>query len=743
MKSLRSISNIIKNVKVSHKHSAEYDTDGQLFRNSGLFRCIYLGASVLVCAAFSILNYQNILLNPDNTTYKVGYTWTSPTLKASRSFPVYKPHIQYRADVHDAIEKVPAVFVRDNFASENLEAHLIKISQAIEERNDTLLLEFSTRANVNRFFSQSKETVKNETDKLIDKVLPEIKEIYEYGYIDRQKDRFGFKDVICVSVGPQTELFINKETTYDKERFSNRLQKICNNIFNDKSEPMFVDLMFKLVNPNLAYSATMTREAEDIAEQGVKKTIKIINNGEIIVKRGERLTEENINTLESYFSLNQINSEGITTAKIFGEIGNAIIYNAIFFLFIMMFRKRIYANNLHLLILCGCLMMTTFLGWLSSFLQTFNANIPFDYLIPIPAFAMFITVIFDVRTAFYVTVSMSLALAGVRGNDYFLCLTMLFTGFIATYSVRNIEDRRELFASVVFIFIGFVVSILAVDLERGFTLNDMFPQLFLSLINAILAPVVTFLLLMLVDKFSKNITTSLKLMDLIKHPHPLIKQMQEVAPATYAHSVEIAELGEAIATSINANGLLVAAGAKFHDIGKILHPEYFTENTDASAEDSHQKLTPEQSASVIIRHVTDGEKLAHENNLPKGIINFILQHHGTSLVKHFYNVACNNAKDNEVVDEAKFRYPGPRPQCKETAILMLCDNAEAISKSAPDWETFVKIYESMIDERIKDGQFNDSELTLGDIKTIKEILYTEMKGRFHTRTQYAELNTKK
>ena len=296
---------------------------------------------------------------------------------------------------------------------------------------------------------------------------------------------------------------------------------------------------------------------------------------------------------------------------------------------------------------------------------------------------MFIAIVFDSRTAFYVTLSMSLFLIGSRGNDYFIGITMLFTGSIAAYTVRDIEDRMQIFFAVIFIFVGFVLSIFITGLERGLPFSLILPQLLLGLINAITAPLLTYSLVVLFNRFKTGMINNLLLKEFLSKEHPLVTQMKETAVGTFEHSREVSRLAALIAKEINANALLTRVGAMFHDIGKMFYPENFTENQDLFPNLPKDKLTPQESAKKIITHVQLGIEEAKRQNLPPTIIDFIPQHHGTFIVKHFYNVALNESLESaNVVNENDFRYPGPIPQYKETAILMISDLAEALSKSA-------------------------------------------------------------
>jgi len=351
---------------------------------------------------------------------------------------------------------------------------------------------------------------------------------------------------------------------------------------------------------------------------------------------------------------------------------------------------------------------------------------------------MCVAIIFDSRTAFYVTVSMSFILAGCRGNDYFIGITMLFTGSIAAYAVKDIEDRMQIFFSVIFIFIGFVLSIFVTGLERGYTFSTMMPQILLGLINAITAPVITFFIVLILSRYNHTLINNLKLKIYIEKEHPIITELKKKAPGTFEHSREVSHLACLIAKEIGVNVILTQVGAMFHDVGKMEIPDCFTENKELYQTNIYENQFPKERANAIISHVTYGIEKLLAAKFPQPIIDFIPQHHGTYLVKHFYNVALNEANGNtDLVTESDFRYPGPTPQSKETVIVMLCDIAEAISKSVSSIDDFERIFEAEIDDRIKDGQFDKSQLSLSDIKTIRSVIHNEIKGKIHTRVQYA------
>jgi cyclic-di-AMP phosphodiesterase PgpH len=379
------------------------------------------------------------------------------------------------------------------------------------------------------------------------------------------------------------------------------------------------------------------------------------------------------------------------------------------------------------------------MAWVSN---QIHSSLPLELLIFIPALSMLVAIVYDSRTAFYTTVTMALLLAGIRGNDYITGTIMMFTGIIAAYTVRDIQSRIQMYLSFFYIFIGFAIAILVFGAERSSTLNEILMSLVLGFINSIMAPLITFGLLFIIERFS-NISTDLRIKEFDNLDHPLIRMLSEKAPGTYQHTLSVAMLAERCSREIGANPLLAKVGAYYHDLGKMSKSEYFTEN-QMGIDNKHDVINAKRSAKIIIDHVNDGIKLAQEHKLPQRLIDFIPMHHGTTLVKHFYAKALEAAQDSEhEVNQNDFRYPGPKPQNKETAILMICDFAEAISRlEFKTTDEIEAIIESNIYDRITDGQFDDCEITLDDLSKIKKIIAKNLIGMTHKRTSYKEIPKK-
>lgn len=397
-------------------------------------------------------------------------------------------------------------------------------------------------------------------------------------------------------------------------------------------------------------------------------------------------------------------------------------------------RKKFFYDNLSLLIISITLIFSSFLSWISI---QFSFGYPVEYLIFIPALSMLTAVVFDSRTAFYVTFTMSLLLAGIRGNDYAAGTTMIFSGTLAAYTVKDIQNRTQMFQSMFYIFLGLAISILVFSAQKSIDWNFTLQKLGIALINSALSPLFTFGLIIILERLSP-ITTDLKIKEYDNLDHPLLVKLSEVAPGTYQHSLGVANLAERCAKKINGNPLLVKVGAYFHDIGKMVKPEYFTEN-QIDIENKHDLLPPKKSAQIIKAHVTDGKEMAIQYKLPQRLIDFIVTHHGTTLIKHFYAEALEQSDENEVKED-DFRYPGPKPKTIDEAIVMICDSAEAITRVVSKSEDeIIAILEQHIKERILDGQFDNCGITLEEIQIVKDTIYKTLKGLGHQRVAYKEI----
>jgi putative nucleotidyltransferase with HDIG domain len=342
---------------------------------------------------------------------------------------------------------------------------------------------------------------------------------------------------------------------------------------------------------------------------------------------------------------------------------------------------------------------------------------------------------FDSRIGFYSTVIITLIAGALRGNDYTFMAMNLIAGGIAVYSVRDIKNRSQIFRSFLFILLGYLLAIIAFGLERFAPWSNMLVESAFAASNALVSPALTYGLLIFFERLFK-ITTDLTLLELSNFDRPLLKELARKARGTFNHSMTMGTIAEAAAEKIGANPLLARVGAYYHDVGKTITPQNFVEN-QLNNQNVHENLTPEESVSLIVRHVNEGIVLAKDHDLPQEIIDFIPMHHGNMIMTYFYERA-KKIYGEEKVKADDYRYPGPKPNTKETAIVMLADGCESAVRSIdnPDPSKVENIIKNIFKGRISDGQLDDAPITFEDISKMREEFLNILLGQHHKRIKY-------
>jgi putative nucleotidyltransferase with HDIG domain len=400
-------------------------------------------------------------------------------------------------------------------------------------------------------------------------------------------------------------------------------------------------------------------------------------------------------------------------------------------MYLYKFRKSIYNNNGRLLIISIILCINAIFAA--------GSNIISGYLIPTGFIVILMSMIFDPLMGFIVSIPSAVIVACTTNFNFEAVLIYIIGSLAGILFSYNVHQRHNIFLS------GFILGILdgIIIFSIGLVNNNaLVPSLINSSIGVaggILSAILAIGILPVFEQMF-DIITPIKLLELSNPNQPLLKKMLFEAPGTYHHSILVGNLAEAAANEVGANALLTRTGAYYHDIGKIKRPYFFKEN-QITNDNPHDKITPKLSTLIITSHVKDGMELAEEYKLPKAIKDIIEQHHGTTLVRYFYVMAMNN--ESEIVEEASFRYDGPKPFAKETAIVMLADSVEAAVRSLgnPTTMDIEKMVNKIVEEKVNDGQLDDCDLTLKDIEKIKQVFLKVLEGIFHSRIEYPEVNT--
>ena len=499
-------------------------------------------------------------------------------------------------------------------------------------------------------------------------------------------------------------------------------------------------LIVELMKPNLLFDRETTERRQQARLDRVPRNKGIILENERVVEANKRITEDD---LEKLFSLSlavdaKSASEDILqiTLAYLGRIIVVGILVSLLFGFLFVYKKIIFEDQKMVLFLCFIFLIEGVLAYL--FTQKLALS---EYLIPITVAAMVITIMFDGFVGLIATFSMIFLIGTQIGNNVEFMITSLFTSIMGIYTVRNLRRRSQLFTAI-FVLIGCsTLAIIGQGLFKGYDWQIMSYDMMNLLLLSVLSPILTYGLIGILE-VSFGITTNLTLIELLDFQQPLLKRLQQEANGTFNHCVVVGNLAEACADAIGANSLLCRVGAYYHDIGKMLRPEYYIEN-QYGGENKHDKLTPVMSAKIIKSHVSDGLLLAKEYSLPKIVSDFIPMHHGTSRVEYFYRQALE--EDNNV-DEEQFKYSGPKPNTKETGILMICEAIEAGIRSIkePDLIKIEEMITKIINSRISSGQLSECPLTMDELTRIKgnmdgnSGLLSVLKGIYHIRIEYPE-----
>ena len=400
--------------------------------------------------------------------------------------------------------------------------------------------------------------------------------------------------------------------------------------------------------------------------------------------------------------------------------------------YLELFRKDFYPQKRSITLL---FLLIIFFPVLSSIIV--EQNLASIYIIPFAMIPIIIRIFLDSRTAFMAHVTIILLCSITLRYPHEFILLQILTGMAAIFSLRELSQRSQLFRTAFIVFACYALLYFAFELIHEDDLTKLNTRMYIYFgINGILL-LFTYPLLFALEKtfgFTSNVT----LVELSNINHPLLRQMSEIAPGTFQHSLQMSNLAAEAANRIGAKSQLVRTGALYHDIGKMENPAFFTENQ--SGVNPHKSLNYEQSAQVIISHVTDGLRLADKYNLPKIIKDFIYTHHGEGLTKYFY-ISYQNEHPDEEVNTDKFRYPGVNPFTKEQAILMMADSVEAASRSLSEYteDSIGSLVDKIIDSQVTDGFFKDCPITFKDIAQVKALFKEKLRTMYHTRITYTEL----
>lgn len=644
-----------------------------------------------------------------NYEFDINKPWKYGLLQASFDFPIYKNEQQVQKEQDSILAIYQPYFHLDKEIAETMQKKL-------REDYNKNLRNVLPVSNYIRYIERS------------------LEDIYSHGILSVEDAALISKDsirsilLIDKNMGtskPADQLFTIKEAyehlmDVDTAYYDKRILQLCN--------------LNNYLTPNLVYDKEKSESARQELLSNLTWASGYVLNGQKIIDRGEIVNEQTYNILLSLQREWEKRSESTQESRL--TIVGQTLFVGIFILFFMiyleLFRKKYYERKGTLTLLFA---LIVFFPVILSIMVA--QNIGSVYVVPFAMIPIIVGVFLDSRTAFVAHIIIILLCSITLRYPHEFIILQAATGMTAIYSLRELSQRSQLLRTAILVFLCYALLYFAFELIHEDDLTKLNTRMYIYFGINVLLLLFAYPLLFILEKtfgFTSNVT----LVELSNINNNLLREMSEIAPGTFQHSLQMANLAAEAANKVGANSQLVRTGALYHDIGKMLNPAFFTENQ--SGVNPHKSLSYEQSAQVIISHITDGVKLAEKHNLPKVIKDFIRTHHGLGVAKYFY-ISYKNEHPDEEVDISLFSYPGPNPFTKEQAILMMADAVEAASRSLPEYteESINTLIDKIVDGQVADGYFKECPITFKDIALIKALFKEKLKTVYHTRITYPEL----
>ncbi|VAV83634.1 Membrane protein containing HD superfamily hydrolase domain, YQFF ortholog, partial [hydrothermal vent metagenome] len=556
---------------------------------------------------------------------------------------------------------------------------------------------------------------------------------YKTGFLNKSDNsKIKKNTLITLRIGNEAKDILS-DNLFTTELLVPSLQQYFKNSRYKKLENNFVTLFFEILEPNIFYDEELTKKVIDEEIKNITITKGLVSENERIISKGDMVEGKKYEILISLKSEydSQLWSKSNYGWIVFGYSILIALVLLMLMLFLHRYRKSIFDNNTKLtFIFFNVLLIILMVTIVQKYWLTYI------YVVPIIILPIVLKAFFDARLGLFTHTVTILILGFIVPNSFEFIFLQMIAGIVTILTVSELHRRANLFFSIIKITLVYILAYFAFSIiQEGNAQHIKWSYFVLFSLNGVLSFLSLFLILIYEKAF--NLVSDVSLLELSNTNTKLLRELNEQAPGTFQHSMQVANLAEASANEIGANAMLVRTGALYHDIGKMRNPMYFTENQTTSV-NPHNELPPYDSANIIIDHVLNGIEIAKKNGLPDRIIDFIRTHHGTSTVYYFYK------KQEELTpgytDVKSFSYPGPIPFSKETAILMMCDACEAASKSIKDPTALLidDLVEKIISGQMSNGQFMNADITFKEIQTIKKVIKKKLNNIYHLRIEYPE-----
>ena len=643
-------------------------------------------------------------------SFNEGRPWQYGLLTAPFDFPVYKPADQLKAEQDSILAFYEPYFEVNETVYKNA------------------LADFDADVNLNDKLAELPPAYKIY-------IRNKLEEIYENGIMQSEDyDRINASKTQALRIKKGNVAESRKITSFFTIRSA--YQKVLNDVpANIDTSVLQAADINDYIRENIIYDGDTSDKAQQEFIQQVDISRGMVQQGQRIIDEGEIVDAQTYNILSSLKHVTEERSGGTTRNSwmVLGQLLLILLMFGSFYMYLLFFRPTEFRNRKHVIFM---LLLTVI------FLVLTAITVRFDlfsvYIIPYAIVTILIRTFIDSRTALFASLITIMLSSLMVPFPFEFVVIQISVSMVSIFMLKELSERSQLIRSSFFILLTYILVYIGLVMYQEGSMKDTnWIMLIYFLINFIFI-MFSYSLVYLVEQ-SFGFISGVSLVELSNINKPLLKELSEKAPGTFQHSLQVSNLGMAAAAKLGANASLIRTGALYHDIGKMVNPAFFTENQTPGM-NPHAGLPFEESARIIINHVKDGVKIAQKQNIPQQIIDFIETHHGTSMPKYFY-ISWKNANPDKEANEADFRYPGPNPFTKETAIMMMADAVEASSRSLPEYseESLRNLVDRIIDSQLSEGYFKMAPITFRDIQTVKDVFVDKLKTVYHSRIAYPEL----
>jgi hypothetical protein len=703
-------------------------------------RIRYHGARVLLLVALATL--ITVFFPPtDGVSVQVPDEGSvaQETVSAEIAFSVPKTAAEVERDRRLAMETVPPTFLYRPEVADSVSARLSRFFAGVDSvgsSGDTIALGDILRASqISATPSQMAYLIDDDTRALFRMAaVRAASEVIPRGVVDPARMLDLTTETVTVSRGGPEESLRVDDVLTSRDFYAEAVRLLPQQLPPDARE-LFRLLLIYHLEYSLELDIFETERDRGAARESVPLTKGDVLERQVIVRAGDLIGPEARERLEAYYDARRAQGNGGEASLNIGALLGAGLLSclllSIFGLLVFFARPEVYANFRWLALLA---ILT--LAYFGAGVGIDRGGLPPEWL-PIAFVALPVAVLWDTRMALLLVLVLS-ALTGTLQpfSDEGTVLGLMAGGAAAAMSVRAVRRRSETWVSIAIISGASGLALLAHGMATSRAFAEVAQGTAIFAGNATASALLAMGFLWVFELFT-GITTVQTLLEWADPTRPLLRRLAMEAPGTYAHTINVANIAEAAATRINANGLLCRVGVLYHDVGKMLKPHYFVENQPDSR-NPHDKLKPETSASIVLEHVTEGARLARDENVPDVIVQFIYEHHGTQRIGFFYEKAREEAGPDAEIDAQRFTYPGPRPRSKETAIVMLADSCESATRAMqdPTPERVRDLIDTIVRGKISDGQLDEAPLTMSDVAQVKDQFVSILSGVHHRRLEY-------